>query len=73
MISASALRIKNQFSIYYPLKSEGIHDSCSNIVRIMNSQKAVTASIPDKEGRKNLIPKCSKPEPNVKEIFDALG
>ena len=60
-------------TIRYQLKSKGIHYSWSNIVRIMNSQKVVTASMLDKQGRKILIRKCSKPEPNVKEIYDALG
>ena len=60
-------------TIRYQLKSKGIHHSWSNIVRIMNSQKAVTATMMNKQGQKILIRKCSKPEPNVREIYDALG
>jgi len=60
-------------TIRFQLKSKGIHHSWSNIVRIMNSQKAVTASMLDKQGRKILIRKCSRPEPNVREIYDAFG
>jgi transposase len=60
-------------TIRYQLKSKGIHHGWSNIVRIMNSQKAVTASMLNKHGQKILIRKCSKPESNVREIYDALG
>jgi hypothetical protein len=31
------------------------------------------ASPVNKQGRNILIRKCSKPEPNVREIYDALG
>jgi transposase len=60
-------------TIRYQLKAKGIHHNWSNLVRIMNSQKAVTATMLDKQGRKILIRKCSKPEAQVKEIYDALG
>jgi transposase len=60
-------------TIRYQLKAKGIHHSWSHLVRIINSQKAVTATMLDKQGRKILIRKCSKPEPQVKEIYDALG
>jgi transposase len=59
-------------TIRHQLKAKGIHHNWSNLVRIMNSQKAVTATMLDKQGRKILIRKCSKPEAQVKEIYDAL-
>jgi transposase len=60
-------------TIRHQLKAKGIHHDWSNLVRIMNSQKAVTATMLDKQGRKIFIRKCSKPEVQVKEIYDALG
>lgn len=60
-------------TIRYQLKAKGIHHNWSNLVRIMNSQKAVTATMLDKQGRKIFIRKCSKPEANAREIYDALG
>ncbi len=60
-------------TIRHQLKAKGIHHNWSHLVRIMNSQKAVTATMLDKQGRKIFIRKCSKPESRAKEIYDALG
>lgn len=40
---------------------------------MMDSQKAVTASMLNKQGQKILIRKCSKAEPNVRGMYDVLG
>ena len=68
-------------TIRYRLKAKGIHHDWSHIVRIMNTQKAATVTMQDKNDRKIYIRKCSKPETKasvyfnkeVSEIYDALG
>jgi hypothetical protein len=60
-------------TIRYQLKVKNIHHSWSNIVRIMNTQKAVTVTMQDKQDRKIFIRKCSKPEAKALEIYQALG
>jgi hypothetical protein len=60
-------------TIRYQLKAKNIHHSWSNIVRIMNTQKAATVTMQDKQDRKIFIRKCSKPEAKALEIYQALG
>jgi transposase len=60
-------------AIRHQLKARNIHHDWSHLVRIMNTQKAVTVTMLDKQGRKLYIRKCSKPEQQAKEIYDALG
>lgn len=60
-------------TIRYQLKVKNIHHSWSNIVRIMNTQKAATVTMQDKQDRKIFIRKCSKPEAKALEIYQALG
>ena len=60
-------------TIRYQLKAKNIHHSWSNIVRIMNTQKAATITMQDKQDRKIFIRKCSKPEAKALEIYQALG
>lgn len=60
-------------SIRYQLKAKGIHHDWSHIVRIMNTQKAATVTIQDKDDQKIYIRKCSKPEAKACEIYDALN
>jgi hypothetical protein len=38
----------------------------------MNTQKAVTVTMLDKQSRKIYIRKCTKPEPQVSQIYNAL-
>ena len=57
-------------AIRYQLK--GIHHDWSHIVRIMNTQRAATVTMQDKDDRKIYIRKCSKPEARASEIYDAL-
>jgi len=45
----------------------------SHIVRIMNTQKAATVTIKDKNDQKIFIRKCTCPESKVTEIYNALG
>ena len=60
-------------TIRYQLKAKGIHHDWSNIVRIMNTQKAATVTMQDKDDQKIYIRKCSKPEATSCEIYDALS
>ena len=60
-------------TIRYQLKAKGINHDWSNIIRIMNTQKAATVTMQDKNDQKIYIRKCSKPEAKACEIYDALG
>jgi hypothetical protein len=60
-------------TIRYQLKLKNINHDWSNIVRIMNTQKAVTSTILNNQGQKIIIRKCSNPIKDVKEIYDALN
>ena len=60
-------------TIRYQLKAQGIHHDWSHIVRIMNTQKAATITMQNKNDQKIYIRKCSKPETKTREIYDALG
>lgn len=60
-------------TIRFQLKAKGINHDWSHLVRIMNTQKAVTVTMLDKQSRKICIRKCTKPEPQVSEIYNALG
>jgi len=60
-------------TIRYQLKAKNIHHDWSHIVRIMNTQKAATVTMQDKDDQKIYIRKCSKPEAKASEIYDALG
>lgn len=60
-------------TIRYQLKAKGIHYDWSHIIRIMNTQKAATITMQNKNDQKIYIRKCSKPETKAREIYDALG
>lgn len=60
-------------TIRFQLKAKGINHDWSHLVRIMNTQKAVTVTMLDKQSRKIYIRKCTKPEPKVSQIYNALG
>ena len=60
-------------TIRYQLKAKNIHHDWSNIVRIMNTQKEVTTTMQNKKGETISIKKCSEPNPQAREIYQALG
>ena len=60
-------------TIRYQLKTKGIRHDWSHIVRIMNTQKAATVTMQDKDDQKIYIRKCSRPEAKASEIYDALN
>jgi hypothetical protein len=59
-------------TIRYQLKTKGINSDWRNIVRIMNSQKCVTTTMENNLNQIISIRKCSEPESEVKNIYDAL-
>ena len=59
-------------TIRHQLKKEGIHSGWREIVRTINTQKAVTTlaqNIPDEV---IMIRRCSEPNPQVRKIYNAL-
>jgi len=60
-------------TIRYQLKQKGITHDWSNIVRIMNTQKIVTNTMLNKQGNKIIIRTCSRPNQEVKKIYEAMG
>lgn len=55
------------------LKTKGIRDDWSNIVRTMNTHKVITSEMKTRTGRTIYIKKCSKPIIRVREIYQALN
>lgn len=60
-------------TIRYQLKQQGILHDWSNIVRIMNTQKIVTNTMLNKQGKKIIIRTCSRPNQEVKKIYEAMA
>lgn len=59
-------------TIRHLLKTKGIRNDWRNIVRTMNTQKAVTSTMQTRTGRTIHLKKCSEPEAPVREIYQAL-
>lgn len=59
-------------TIRYQLKQHGINSGWREIVRIMNTQKAVTTTAQNVQNEIIQIRKCSDPNQNVKGLYDAL-
>ena len=59
-------------SIRYQLKKEGMHSGWREIVRTMNTQKAVTTLAQNVHDEVIMIRRCSEPNPNVRKVHDAL-
>jgi len=60
-------------TIRHQLKQRGINYDWQNIRRIMNTQKLVTTSMKSKNNKQIRIRKCSIPNFEVKEIYQALN
>src|SRR5680860_449626 len=58
-------------TIRYKLKQKGIHHDWSNIVRIMNTQKIVTTSMKNSKDQLVILKKCSQPNSQATEIYQA--
>ena len=59
-------------TIRYQLKQEGIHSSWREIVRTMNTQKAVTTLAQNNHEEVIMIRRCSEPNQSVRSLYDAL-
>ncbi len=59
-------------TIRYQLKQQGIHHDWNEIVRIMNSQKSVTATVENDKGETIQIRQCSEPSGKARQIYDKL-
>ena len=59
-------------TIRHQLKQKGIKNEWRDIVRIMNTQKLVTTTMENDCEQQIIIRQFSKPEEQVKEIYDAL-
>jgi len=59
-------------TVRYQLKTKGIHSGWKEIVRIMNTQKAVTTTAQNVQDEIIMIRRCSEPNQNVRKLYDAL-
>jgi len=59
-------------TVRYQLKKEGIHSGWREIVRTMNTQKAVTTLAQNIHDEVIKIRRCSEPNQQVRKIYDAL-
>ena len=65
-----AYRVVN--TVRYRLKKEGINYRWEEIIRIMNTHKAVTTTAQNNCDRVIQIRRCSEPDQKVKQIYQAL-
>lgn len=59
--------------IRYRLAAQNIHESWSEIVRIMNSQKTTFSQFSNDQDELFLLAKWTQPEAKAKQIYDAMG
>jgi hypothetical protein len=59
-------------TVRHQLKKEGIHSGWKEIVRTMNTQKAVTTLAQNVQDEVIMVRRCSEPNQNVRELYDAL-
>lgn len=55
------------------LKAHGIHESWSGLREVFSVQRRVTASFAQKDGRTLHVRKATRPEPDLRRLYDALG
>jgi hypothetical protein len=60
------------YSVRHQLKKKGIHSGWREIVRKMNTQKAVTTLAQKVHDQVIMIRRCSEPNQQVRQIYDAL-
>ena len=60
-------------TIRYQLKNQDIHSGWREIVRTMNTQKAVTTLAQNVHDEVIMIRRCSEPNQNVKRLYDVLN
>ena len=59
-------------TVRHQLKVQGIHSGWREIVRTMNTQKAVTTLAQNIQDEVIIIRRCSEPNQNVRKLYDAL-
>jgi hypothetical protein len=59
-------------TIRHQLKGKGITSDWRELVRVMNTQKCVTTNMVNDKGQHISVRCCSKPEPQVARLYDAL-
>jgi hypothetical protein len=59
-------------TVRHQLKDQGVTSEWRELVRIMNTQKCVTTTMVNDRKQTISIRCCSKPEPNVALLYDAL-
>lgn len=59
-------------TIRFQLKQKGIHSDWREIVRIANTQKAVTTTTQNSDENIILIRNCSEPTQKLKLLYDSL-
>jgi len=59
-------------TVRHQLKKEDIHSGWREIVRTMNTQKAVTTLAQNVQDEVISIRRCSEPNQQVKRVYDAL-
>ena len=59
-------------TVRYQLKKKGINSGWREIVRTMNTQKAVTTLAQNKDDEVIMIRRCSEPNEQVRRLYDAL-
>ncbi len=59
-------------TVRHQLKKEGIHSGWREIVRTMNTQKAVTTLAQNNHEEVIMIRRCSEPNQPVRNLYDAL-
>ena len=60
-------------TIRFRLKKQNIKHDWSNVVRIMNTQKASTVNMNNRNNKKINIRVCSLPTAKTLEIYNAMG
>jgi hypothetical protein len=59
-------------TVRHQLKDKGITSDWRELVRVMNAQKCVTTCVTNDKGQRISVRCCSKPEPKVALLYDAL-
>ena len=59
-------------TVRHQLKNQGIHSGWREIVRTMNTQKAVTTLAQNNHEEVIMIRRCSEPNGQVRKLYDAL-
>jgi len=59
-------------TVRHQLKQEGIHSGWKEIVRTMNTQKAITTLAQNTHDEVIMIRRCSEPNQHVRKLYDAL-